>query len=86
MKAVWSGLPTLLQEINTPATNPLTREDELTQLGMAPLDVKAGFTLCNPDDPVYQKVASHRRRFGEVVRKAAIALQQSAEGEDGIRH
>lgn len=71
--------------LDTPAlaNNPLTRADELADLGIVPLAVRAGFTLYDPSDPTYRRVATHRKKFGEVVRKAALALQQNAQGEDG---
>jgi proteasome activator subunit 4 len=48
------------------------------------LDVKAGFTLADPTDARYQKAIAHRKRYGEVVHRAAVFLQQKHEGEDHI--
>ncbi|EIN13635.1 hypothetical protein PUNSTDRAFT_94829 [Punctularia strigosozonata HHB-11173 SS5] len=84
-KAIWGGLPTLCKDLPKTVVNPCINEDtELDELLVSFLDVKAGFTLTDPSDPRYQKAAGHRRRFGEIVHKAAIFLQQKHEGEDHI--
>lgn len=46
------------------------------------LDVKAGFTLDNPDDLQYKRAMLHRHQFGEVSAKAASTLRQNTDGED----
>jgi proteasome activator subunit 4 len=48
------------------------------------LDVKAGFTLTDPQDPRYIKVGKHRHRFGDIVQRAASALRQNVGGEQHI--
>lgn len=65
--------------------NPCLNEDlEVSGLLVEPLDVRAGFTLDDPQDRRYQKVIAYRTRFGTVVHRAANALQQPNEGEDHI--
>ena len=83
--SVWSGLPTLYEEQNKEDVEPYI-DHEYEPLGLFPssLKVKAGFTLTNPEDPRYQTVSSHRKRYGEVIHRAAIILRKSAEGEDHI--
>ena len=67
------------------ASNPcLNAEYELPELLVSHLDVKAGFTLTDPNDPRYQKVAKNRRRFGEVVLHAAATFRNNTNGEDHI--
>jgi proteasome activator subunit 4 len=47
--------------------------------------VNAGFTLTDPNDPRYQKVVAHRKRFGEVIQRASSLLSsKDKEGEDHI--
>jgi proteasome activator subunit 4 len=84
-RSVWSGLPTFYQEQPKEVVNPCLNEDvELAELLVSHLQVKAGFTLTDPEDPRYQKVAEHRTRFGIVSQRAASALRQNTEGEDHI--
>jgi len=47
------------------------------------MDVEAGYTLTDPEDPRYQYVASTRRQFGELLHQASVALRESGE-EDHI--
>ena len=83
-RSVWIGLPTFLQE-QEKAFNPhLNTEYELPELLVSHLDVKAGFTLSDPNDPRYQKVAKNRHRFGEVVLHAAVTFRNNTNGEDHI--
>ena len=82
---MWSGLPTLYLEGHKEIAHPHLYGDlELEELLVHPLDLKAGFALDDPKDPRYQKVVAHRTRFGDVIHRAAIALQQKQEGEDHI--
>ena len=84
-KSVWSGLPTLYEEQNKEDVEPcIDSEYEPPGLFASSLKVKAGFTLTNPEDPRYQTASSHRKRYGEVVHRAAIVLRKSTEGEDHI--
>ena len=61
-----------------------TAEYELPELLLSHLDVKAGFTLTDPNDPRYQKVAKSRHRFGEVVVHAAATFRNNTNSEDHI--
>ena len=48
-------------------------------------NVNAGFTLTNPQDPRYIKVAGCRAFYGKIIHKAAVALRAGAGGgEDHI--
>lgn len=51
---------------------------------MSHLDVKAGFTLTDPNDTRYQKATKSRHRFGEVVLRAAATFRNNTNGEDHI--
>ncbi|KAI0961210.1 hypothetical protein AcV7_000369 [Taiwanofungus camphoratus] len=85
VKSIWSGLSTLYKEGPKEVVNPCLNEDlEVSGLLVEPLDVRAGFTLDDPQDRRYQKVIAYRTRFGTVVHRAANALQQPNEGEDHI--
>ena len=57
-------------------------EYELPELLISHLEVKAGFTLTDPNDPRYQKVAKNRHRFGEVVLHAAATFRNNTNSED----
>ncbi|PSR80951.1 hypothetical protein PHLCEN_2v6586 [Hermanssonia centrifuga] len=59
-------------------------ESEVEALLVTPLALKAGFVLEDPSDPRYQKVVAHRLRFGNVIHRASVALQQNLAGEDHI--
>ncbi|KAF8887975.1 hypothetical protein CPB84DRAFT_1684385 [Gymnopilus junonius] len=84
-RAVWGGLPTLLKEQSKNVVNPCLNVDhELSELIVSHLDVQAGFTLTDPTDPRYQKVAAQREQFGRVVLHAAAAFRQAINGEDHI--
>lgn len=83
-RSVWIGLPTFLQE-QEKAFNPcLNAEYELPELLLSHLDVKAGFTLADANDPRYQKASKSRHRFGEVVLHAAATFRNNTNGEDHI--
>ena len=83
-RSVWIGLPTFLQE-QEKAFNPcLNAEYEPPELLVSHLNVKAGFTLTDPNDPRYQKVDKSRRRFGDVVLHAAATFRNNTNGEDHI--
>lgn len=62
-----------------PCLNPAT---EIPEMIVSYLDVKAGFTLDNPDDLQYKRAMLHRHQFGEVSAKAASTLRQNTDGED----
>lgn len=57
---------------------------ETPELVIRHLDVQAGFTLTDPNDPRYQRVLNARRRFGEIIQKASSALRKNTGGEDHI--
>ncbi|KAL0950801.1 hypothetical protein HGRIS_007566 [Hohenbuehelia grisea] len=84
-KAVWNGLPTFIQERDKECPNPLLYEGtELAELLVSSLTVNAGFTLTDPQDPLYQQVFGHRTRFGRLLKRASTALRQKTQGEDHI--
>lgn len=84
-RSIWIGLPTFLQERQKDVPNPcFNAEYELPELLVSHLDMKAGFTLADPSDPRYQKVAKSRHRFGEVVLHAAATFRNNTNGEDHI--
>jgi proteasome activator subunit 4 len=84
-RSIWSGLPTIYQEQLKDVAEPLVREDvEIADLIVTHLEVRAGFSLTDPNDPRYQKVVADRLRFGHVVQRAAFALRQNTGGEDHI--
>ncbi|KAJ6604293.1 hypothetical protein DFH09DRAFT_1300536 [Mycena vulgaris] len=77
--------PAIGQEQPKDVVEPLVREDvEIAELVVTHLDVRAGFSLTDKNDPRYQKVLAHRLRFGDVVQRAASALRQNTGGEDHI--
>ena len=74
-----------MQEQRKEVPNPcLNAEYELPELLVSHLDVKAGFTLTDPNDPRYQQVAKIRHRFGEVVVHAAATFRNNTNSEDHI--
>ncbi|KAJ8084329.1 Proteasome activator BLM10 [Marasmius tenuissimus] len=84
-RATWAGLPTFIKEGAKDVVNHKMYEDvECFGLVVPHLDVQAGFTLCDPQDPRYQKAAEQRAHFGEVVLKCAEALRPKTEGEDHV--
>jgi proteasome activator subunit 4 len=83
-RSVWIGLPTFLQEQENALNPSFTTEYELPELLLSHLDVKAGFTLTDPNDPRYQKVAKSRHLFGEVVLHAAAKFRNNTNSEDHI--
>ncbi|KAF9474298.1 hypothetical protein BDN70DRAFT_884955 [Pholiota conissans] len=84
-RAIWGGLPTFMKEYPKTVANPcLKAETELSELLVSHLDVKAGFTLADPNDPRYQRVALRREQFGKVVLHAAATFRNSKNGEDHI--
>ena len=62
----------------------MNAEYEVPELLLSHLDVKAGFTLSDLNDPRYQKVAKSRHRFGEVVLHAAAMFRNNTNSEDHI--
>ncbi|KAG6866845.1 hypothetical protein C0991_008781 [Blastosporella zonata] len=83
-RAIWGGLSTLFKEQPKVVALSCLNDTELEEMIVAPLDVKAGFTLTNPNDPRYQKAATYRLRYGDVCQRAASALRQKSGGEDHI--
>lgn len=83
-RAVWGGLSTFYQEQPKVVPNPCLNDAEIPKLIVSFLDINAGFTLTDPNDPRYQKAAAHRLRFGDICRRAAAALRHNTEGEDHI--
>ena len=81
-RSVWIGLPTFLQEQEKTFDTCLNAEHELQELVISHLNVKAGFTLTDPNDLRYQKVAKNRNRFGEVILHAATTFRNNINGED----
>lgn len=73
-----------MQEQEKVLNSSIITEYELPELLVSHLDVKAGFTLADPNDPRYQKVAKNRRRFGEVVLHAAATFRNNTNNEDHI--
>ncbi|EGO02735.1 hypothetical protein SERLA73DRAFT_102663 [Serpula lacrymans var. lacrymans S7.3] len=85
VKSIWSGLPTFYKESLKDISHPCLDSDiELEEMIVERLDVKAGFTLTDPQDPRYRIVVDNRNRFGNVIHRAATILRQSHEGEDHI--
>ncbi|KAF8898414.1 hypothetical protein BD779DRAFT_1607229 [Infundibulicybe gibba] len=84
-RSIWSSLPTFCQEHEKVVPNPCSNTDfESPELLVSHLDVKAGFTLTNVEDPRYQHAIAYRHRFGDVILRAASALRQNTTGEDHI--
>ncbi|KAF8971500.1 armadillo-type protein [Flammula alnicola] len=78
-------LSTFIKEQPKVVANPcLNADTELPELLVAHLDVKAGFTLTDPDDPRYQRVVARREQFGQVVLHAAATFRNSENAEDHI--
>lgn len=85
VRSIWSGLPTFLKEGEKEVAHPCFYPDiEHPELLVTPLDVQAGFVLESPADPRYKQATAHRERFGQVIHRAANALQHTQEGEDHI--
>lgn len=84
-KSIWLGLPTFFKERQKRIANPcLNLEIETADMVISNLDVNAGFTLTNPNDPRYKKVVQNRLRFSEIVQQAASTLRRNTNGEDHI--
>ncbi|KAI0702440.1 ARM repeat-containing protein [Cytidiella melzeri] len=85
VRSMWSGLPTFIKEGAKEVKNSCFYPDtEIQELLVTPIDVKAGFILDNPSDVRFQRAIAHRTRFGNIVHRAATALQYTQEGEDHI--
>lgn len=56
----------------------------MPELLVSHLDVQAGFTLTDPNDPRYQLVVSRREQFGKAVLYAAASFRNATNGEDHI--
>ncbi|KAG6820769.1 hypothetical protein H0H93_012033 [Arthromyces matolae] len=83
-RAVWGGLSTFIEEQPKEVVNPCLSDAETEDMIVAPLKIRAGFTLTDPNDPRYQKVAAYRLRYGDICERAASALRQNTGGEDHI--
>ncbi|THH09871.1 hypothetical protein EW145_g1718 [Phellinidium pouzarii] len=85
LRSVWSGLPTLFQEVKRTG-DPCLNDGESDLSGIYPvgLSVKAGFILTDPRDPRYQTVINHRAHYGRVIHHAAVMLRGNINGEDHI--
>ncbi|EPQ60983.1 hypothetical protein GLOTRDRAFT_53630 [Gloeophyllum trabeum ATCC 11539] len=84
-RSIWSGLPTFYKEEAKDVVNPcIESETEVADLLVTPLDVNAGFTLTNPNDPRYGKVLAARARYGHIIHRAALAFREGQQGEDHI--
>lgn len=84
-KSIWLGLPTFFKEQQKRIANPcLNLEIETADMVISPLDVNAGFTLTDPNDPRYKKVVQSRLRFCEIIQQAASTLRRNTNGEDHI--
>ncbi|KZT23745.1 hypothetical protein NEOLEDRAFT_1135845 [Neolentinus lepideus HHB14362 ss-1] len=84
-RSIWSGLPTFYKEGVKDVANPcIDNVTEVAGLLVTSLDVNAGFTLVDPSDPRYRKVAEARGRYGRIIHRAALALRESQQGEDHI--
>lgn len=83
-RAIWGGLSTFYQELPKEVANPCLNDADIPELIVSFIDVKAGFTLTDPNDRRYQKAVAHKKRYGEVCQRAAAALRQNTEGEDHI--
>lgn len=73
-----------MQEQEKAFNSSFNTDYELPELLLSHLDVKAGFTLTDPNDLRYQKVAKNRHRFGEVVLHAAAMFRNNTNSEDHI--
>ncbi|KAG6828604.1 hypothetical protein H0H92_007299 [Tricholoma furcatifolium] len=83
-RAMWGGLATFFKAAPKEVVNPCLNDAEVSEMIVPSLDVQAGFTLTDVNDPRHQKAASHRLRFGDVCQRAASALRQKGSGEDHI--
>lgn len=83
-KASWGGLTSFFKEQPKEVANPCLNDTELPEMLVSFLDVNAGFTLTDPKDSRYQKVAAYRLRYGHICQRAASALRQKTGGEDRI--
>ena len=66
------------------ANSCLNADTELPELLVSHLDVQAGFTLTDPNDPRYQLVVSRREQFGKAILYAAESFRSATNGEDHI--
>lgn len=84
-RAIWASLPAFVKDQPKVVANScILDETELPELLVTSLDVEAGFTLTDPNDPRYKLVVSRRQQFGQVILRAARALSNSRSGEDHI--
>lgn len=85
IRSAWSGLPTLILE-QTPELAPLSDEfdTDIIALRARHLNVRAGFTLADLEDPRFQQVAALRSRFGDILHRSSVLLGQQSVDEDHI--
>jgi proteasome activator subunit 4 len=87
VRALWSGLPTLIKldhAADASANTCADAETEAAGLVLRPLGVAAGFALTDPADPRHARVRAHRARFGAALDAAARFLRAQQGGEDHI--
>src|SRR4051794_24820560 len=83
VKSIWSGLPNIYKEAPKQVVEPCLYDGvELADLLVFQLDINAGFTLTDSQDPRYQKVVKMRLRFGTAIQRAASVLRRNNGGED----
>ena len=73
-----------MKEQEKSSNSSFNAEYEVPEFLLSHLDVKAGFTLTDPNDLRYQKVTQNRHRFGEVVLHAAATFRNNTNSEDHI--
>lgn len=79
-----SSIPNLVTESEkSGAIEVMDAGDEVPEFIKPPPAFKSGFILTDPADPRYQKVSAFRKRFGELMRRAAANTQESG-AEDQI--
>ncbi|KAH9922007.1 ARM repeat-containing protein [Epithele typhae] len=84
-RSLWGSLPTFLLMGEKDVVNPcLNDEIEIPELLVAPLEVKAGFTLSDSSDPQYKRAMAHRTHYGKLIHRASNLLRNQTQGEDHI--
>ena len=83
VRSAWSGLPTLYQEHRRPGeTDPEDVDVEIGELQARPLEMRAGFTLTDPADPRYQTALAYKKRFAEILHRAALLFLSHSGTQD----
>ncbi|KAG8722752.1 hypothetical protein FRC08_010362 [Ceratobasidium sp. 394] len=84
IRSAWSGLATIILIDKSHTPNPLMDEEvETEELIPQAMTIQSGFALQDSLDKRYQRVLSHRARFGELLHRAAVALK-TTDTEDHI--